>query len=93
MAYKRFKKEEAITPSKERRSIHVGSVNDSIESLHSMCNDKSNELKKSEELNDGEELEVAFFTSDFPELIGVSTITKNESGLLSYSLDFSESTL
>lgn len=58
-----------------------------------MCNDKSNELIKSIELKDGEELEVVFWTTDFPELIGVSTITKNESGLLTYSLDFSESTL
>ena len=39
-------------------------------------------------------MEEIFWTADLPaELIGISIISKNEAGLLTYSLDFSESTL
>lgn len=93
MAYKRPKKEEALKPSKAIKPIYLGSVNDSIESLRSMCNDKSNELIKSIDLGHEKEMEVVFWTSDFAEIIGTATITKDEGGQLSYSLDFSGSTL
>ena len=46
--------------SKKEMSIGIGSVNDSFESLRRMCNDKSNELIKSLDLNAGEEMEVVF---------------------------------
>ncbi len=93
MAYKRPKKEEALKPSKTIMSINFGSVNDSIESLRSMCNDKSNELIKTIDLGHEKEMEVVFWTSDSAEIIGTATITKDEGGQLSYSLDFSVSTL
>lgn len=93
MTYKRPKKEEALKPSKTIMSINFGSVNDSIESLRSMCNDKSNELIKTIDLGHEKEMEVVFWTSDLAEIIGSATITKDEGGQLSYSLDFSGSTL
>ena len=92
-SYRRTKKEDSIRPSKKEMSIGIGSVNDSFESLQRMCNDKSNELIKSIDLNAGEEMEVVFWTADIPELICVSKITKNKSGMLSYRLDFTLSTL
>lgn len=92
--YKRAKREDAIRPSQKEMSIKIGSWRDSFESLQGMCNDKANELIKSIELKDGEEMEVIFWTADLPaELIGISIISKNEAGLLTYSLVFSESTL
>ena len=92
-SYRRAKKEDSIKSSKKVISIGIGSVNDSFESLQEMCNDKSNELIKSVDLNAGEEMEVVFWTADIPELICVSKITKNESGMLSYQLDYTLSTL
>lgn len=92
-SYRRAKKEDSIKSSKKLMSIGIGSVNDSFESLQVMCNDKSNELIKSVDLNAGEEMEVVFWTADIPELICVSKITKSESGMLSYQLDYTLSTL
>lgn len=92
-SYRRAKKEESIKSSRKEMSIGIGSVNDSFESLQAMCNDKSNELIKTVDLNAGEEMEVVFWTADIPELICVSKITKSESGMLSYRLDYTLSTL
>lgn len=92
-SYRRAKKEDSIKSSKKVMSIGIGSVNDSFESLQVMCNDKSNELIKSVDLNAGEEMEVVFWTADIPELICVSKITKSEFGMLSYQLDYTLSTL
>ena len=63
--YKRAKREDAIRPSQKEMSIKIGSWRDSFESLQGMCNDKANELIKSIELKDGEEMEVIFWTADF----------------------------
>lgn len=73
--------------------INLGSIYDSVETLKLMCHDKSNELVNSIHLEDGEEREIVFWTNDIPELIGVSKINKNESGILVYHLDFKSSTL
>ena len=92
--YRRAKKEDAIKPPKKRMSISLGSFGDGSEKLQTMCNNKANELTKSVELNIGEEMIVEFWTTDlFAELIGVAKIEKNSSGMINYSLDFSESTL
>ena len=97
--YKRAEKEDAMQlckPTRKEMSIKIGSCRDSFESLESMCNDKSNELIKTIDLEQGEEMVVSFWTNDanwFPELIGIAVITKNEAGLMTYSLDFSETTL
>ncbi len=91
--YKRAKREDFQKSSKQELSISIGSVNDSFETLKAMCNDISNDLIKSVELSGDEELVVVFWTKDFPELIGTSTIKNNESNLLTYTLDFSLSTL
>ena len=96
-SYRRAKREDAIKPQKKELTINIGSANDSFETLQQMCNDKSNELLKSVELGTGEEMEVIFWTGDTgfeaPELIGISKITKSATGQMSYSLDFSLTTL
>lgn len=91
--YRRAKKEDAVKPSKKEMSVHIGSVYDSCEVLQARCNVKANELSKSVELNDDEEMEVAFWTKDIPELICVAKIYNNESGLRTYVIDYSYSTL
>ncbi|MBD5280304.1 MAG: hypothetical protein HDS35_07155 [Bacteroides sp.] len=92
-AYIRAKREDYKQSSKKEMSIRIGSVYDSFDTLKAMCNDKSNELVKAIELSEGEELEIVFWTEDIPELIGTSRIIKNDSGLQTYTLDFSLSTL
>lgn len=91
--YRRAKREDAIKPSKKELSVSIGSVDDSFESLQTMCNDKANELIKSVELENGEEMQVVFWTEDLPELIGIANITKNDAGLMTYSMDYSQTTL
>lgn len=93
-SYKRAKREDAIKAPKKEMSINLGSSRDNFEELQTMCNNKANELARSVELNIGEEMIVTFWTTDlFAELIGVAKIGKNSSGMITYSLDFSESTL
>lgn len=92
-SYRRAKREDFIKPIKKEMSIKLGNSNDSFEKLQALCNDKANELLKTVELNIGEEMVVVFWTMDIAELIGVAKIYKNNSSTMTYSLDFSESTL
>lgn len=93
-SYHRLKREDAKESFKTKKmSIKIGNVTDSIESLKIMCNDKSVELLKSIELKNGEELEVEFWTKKIPEIIGVAKFTKDESDQISFSIDYSQSTL
>lgn len=91
--YRRAKREDAIKSQRKVMSVKIGKVEDSFESLQTMCNDKANELIKSLELETGEEMLVTFWTEVIPELIGVAKIIKNEAGLMTYSLDYSSSTV
>lgn len=91
--YRRAKREDASKPSKKELSISIGSVEDSFSSLKLLCNDKANEIIKSIELETGEDMEIVFWTADFPELIGVAKVIKNRDGLVSYTLDYSLNTL
>lgn len=95
MAYQRPKREDAVKSAPEYLPIHIGigSVDDSFESLKTMCNDKSIELMKSLDLNVGETMKVVFWTEDIPELIGISQFTKDKNGMVSFNLDFSERTV
>ena len=91
--YRRAKREDYIEPRSQKMSISIGSVKDDYESLITLCKDKSVELLKIIDLGDSEEMAVVFGTEDFPEIIGVSTFSKNDAGLLTFSFDDSESTL
>ena len=91
--YTRAKREDAVKPSKRTMRFSIGNVWNSLKDLNIMCNDKANEVIKYVELGDGEEMEVAFTTEDFPELICIAKISKNEFGLPMYTLDYSQSTL
>lgn len=91
--YHREKREAGIKPTLKEMSISIGSINDSFETLKTMCNDKCIELMKTIELSVGEEREVVFWTADIPELIGSSKIIKNGAGQMSFTLDTSLSTL
>lgn len=91
--YTRAKREDAVKPSKKTMSFRIGNVWNSLKDLNIMCNDKANEIIKYVELDDGEELEVVFWTEDIPELICIAKISKNEFGLPMYTLDYSQSTL
>lgn len=92
-AYRRAKKDDAIKPSNYELSISLGSINDSFDSLKTMCNDKAYELKNSIEIEKGDNMRVVFWTEGIPELIGVADFFKNENGLIVYSLDYSLRTI
>lgn len=91
--YHRAKREDAKKLPKKELSVHIGSVKDDFESLQTMCNDKANELIKTLSLKQGEEMQVVFWTEDIPELIGVANIIMNDTGLMTYSMDYSLTTL
>lgn len=91
--YRRAKREDSLKPSTIQEIYHIGSVEDSFESLQTMCNDASCELLDSIKVSEGQTVEVIFITEDFPELIGISTFTRNENGLLVFKLSFDQSTL
>lgn len=93
MSYHRPKRDDAKSILKKVISIHIDSKNESVESLQSKCNDKSIELLKSIELNDEEEMEVVFWATDIPEIIGTATFRKSSKGKVFYNIDYTASTL
>lgn len=92
--YRRAKREDAIKPSEKNLSISIGSSKYSFDTLQTMCTDKANELIKTMKLENGEEATIVFWTKEgMPELIGVAKISKNDFGIMTYSMDFSQTTL
>ncbi len=90
--YRRPKREELSQPIKTT-TIHIGSVSDTKESLAIQCYDKSIEMLYSIHLTKNEKHNVVFWTSDIGELICVAKFMANNDGIVSFSLDFTESTL
>ena len=91
-SYKRSKREEISQPIKTT-DIHIGSISDTKESLTIKCHDKSIEILKSINLQQHENQNVVFWTSDIGELICVAKFRANDAGMVSYSLDFTGTTL
>ena len=81
------------TSQPQTLSISWGSVNDRLDYLKQLCNDKSVELLTTIEVNEDNTIDVVFWTEDFPELIGISHFIKDKNGYIYFRLDFSESTL
>lgn len=90
--YRRPKREELSQPIKTT-TIHIGSVSDTKESLAIQCHDKSIEMLYSIHLTKNEKHNVVFWTSDIGDLICVAKFMANNDGIVSFSLDFTESTL
>ena len=78
---------------KQPLCVSCGKTTDSFEYLEKLCNQKAKELAATIEIPIGSIVEVAFWTENFPELIGVGRFKKDESKNVTYELDFSESTL
>lgn len=91
--YHRAKREELKEPSIKKLSFRLGCERDSFEKLGVLCNDKCIDLLKNEDFKDYEKMEVAFWTDDCVDLIGVATFTRNESGEPIFSLDYSMGTV
>ena len=92
--YHRAKREDANKSSQRKITIRIGCAMCDYEFLESLCKDKSIELMKTIELDNGEEIEVEFWTASLPaELIGISTIRKSKDGVMSFFFDGSETTL
>ncbi len=72
-----------------RQDALVGSVNDNLEKLKKLCNEKAEQMAKTMK----EDFEVPFWTADIPELICIAKFNKKEDGSFAYILDFSQSTL
>jgi len=73
--------------------IKCGKTTDSFDKLEMLCKEEAKKLSETIEFSNLEVVSVPFWTSDFPELICVGSFSKNESGLIVFELDFSESTL
>lgn len=74
-------------------SITCGKTTDSFEKLQKLCNQEAEKLSKSISILNQEIISVPFWTSDFPELIGVGKFSRNESGSIVYTFNFDETTL
>ena len=74
-------------------SISCGKTTDSFEKLQKLCRDEAEKLSKTITISNQGKISVPFWTSDFPELIGVGKFRRNESGSIVYTLDFAETTL
>lgn len=77
----------------EEISIKCGKVTDGFETLQEICKEEAEKLVATINVPDNAVVSVPFWTSDFPELIGVGKFTRSANGKVVYELDFSESTL
>lgn len=82
-----------IMMKKQEISVHCGRTTDSFESLEQICKERSDELKNRLDFSTHQSITITFWTEDFPELICVGTFSKDENGVISYELDYSETTL
>ena len=73
--------------------IKIGKTSDSFEKLEMLCRCESEKLVIKFSNQGIENIEVIFWTNDFPELICVAKFSKNKNKELIYELDFSQSTL
>lgn len=74
--------------------IKCGSASDDFEKLKALCEEEAKKLSATIKIPANQSMiSVPFWTSDFPELIGVAQFRRNENGSVAYVLDFSESTL
>lgn len=74
-------------------AVHCGKVTDSMETLESLCREEAEKLLATLDVPEGRQVEVPFWTKDFPELIAVGKFSCDNSGKVIYELDFSQSTL
>lgn len=74
-------------------SIVCGKTTNSFEDLQKMCQEEAEKLTKSITITNEEIISVPFWTSDFPELIGVGKFSRNESGSIVYTFNFDVTTL
>lgn len=79
---------------KNKPSIQCGKTTDNFLYLQKICAEKAIELSTTIEISEQDkEVSVPFWTSDFPELIGVAYYQKSEECNFLTKIDFSESTL
>jgi len=74
-------------------SISCGKTTDSFEKLQKLCREEAEKLSTTITISNLEKISVPFWTSDFPELIGVAKFRRDKSGSILYDLSFSETTL
>ena len=74
-------------------TVHCGKVTDSMEMLESLCREEAEKLLATLDVPEGRQVEVPFWTKDFPELIAVGKFSRDKSGKVIYELDFSQSTI
>ena len=71
--------------------VTVGKVSDSMEKLTKLCNEKATKIAKTMRIEN--DIEISFWTADIPELICVAKFSKAAGNNVTFSLDFSQSTL
>lgn len=74
-------------------NIKCGSVKDEFDVLATLCEKEAHKLCSKLDIKNNGTVEVAFWTKDFPELIGVGKFTADENGNITFVLDYSETTL
>lgn len=74
-------------------SITCGKTTDSFEKLQKLCREEAEKLSKTITIANQEKISVPFWTSDFPELIGVGKFSLDENSMITYTFNFDETTL
>lgn len=74
-------------------SVNCGKVTDSFEKLQELCEKEAAKLAVKLNIVTGTDTVVAFWTKDFPELIGEGRFYRKDDGSVAYDLDFSVTTL
>lgn len=82
-----------LNDSTQNLSIKCGKTTDSFEELKALCEREADKLLRTIDFSSQSTISVAFWTTDFPELICIGNFLKKETGGVCYDLDFSETTL
>lgn len=74
-------------------AFHIGKPSDSYDYLQALCKKEAERLTKVINLSEGEKLDIPCWTNFPGELICTITFKKDNNGIITYTIDESQSTL
>lgn len=75
------------------KAIHCGNTTDDFEKLKHLCKFEAEKLTANIVFSEEDIVKIPFWTNDIPELICIGHFYKNEKGVVTFDLDFSQTTL
>lgn len=74
-------------------AVHCGKNSDNIKTHKQLCENEAKKLVSTLIIEDGDTLEIPFFTNGYPDLICVGYFSKNGAGNIDFRLDYSNCSL